>query len=291
MKRIIILFAIAFILGILMRTFAASGLDISVPSLPARGQPFFVSVNSNITVESFHIKWQGIERDIPAIVADNGESSAEFLLPARYDEHGKFTLEVSGKTDGRKLSGSLDIDVADREYEHEELTVDPKFIKVSKENRERAAKERVLAGKAIKTFSTDKLWTIPFARPVQGDISDGYGIRRVFNGKPNSIHSGLDFRAKQGDEIHAVMDGTVVLTADFFYSGRCVFVDHGLGVMTVYMHQSKLLVKKGDKLKTGDVVGLVGATGRVTGPHLHLHLYVQGVAVDPAIPLGIKTDK
>ena len=111
-------------------------------------------------------------------------------------------------------------------------------------------------------------------------MSSSFAGRRVFNGQPRSPHTGTDLRGPTGTPILAVADGVVVLAEAQYYSGNAVFIDHGQGVVSMYGHLSAFAVKKGDKVRRGQVIGKVGATGRVTGPHLHSSLFVQGVAVD-----------
>ena len=124
-------------------------------------------------------------------------------------------------------------------------------------------------------------------RPVPGATTSQYGLRRVFNDQARNPHRGLDLRGGEGDPIHAADDGVVVLVSDHYYGGKTVVVDHGLGVLTAYLHLSGFNVDKGQRVRRGDVIGSVGSTGRVTAPHLHLSLYVMGVSINP-LPLLAK---
>ena len=128
-------------------------------------------------------------------------------------------------------------------------------------------------------------WKLPFTRPVKGTISGSFAARRIFNNVPRSPHLGTDMRGAVGTPILAMADGTVLFAEEQYYSGNAVWIDHGQGVLSMYGHLSKFSVKKGDMVKQGQKIGEVGATGRVTGPHLHLSLYIQGVAVD-AVPFS-----
>ncbi len=145
-------------------------------------------------------------------------------------------------------------------------------------------------GAALNTRSDTRHWNQPLLRPVPGRITSLYGLRRVFNKQPRNPHKGLDFRTAQGDPIAAVEAGTVVLTGDFYYAGKFVVLDHGLGLVSVSMHMSEILAQKGQHVKRGDRIGLVGSTGRVTGPHLHLSMSVLGQSVD-ALPLIAQTEE
>ena len=121
--------------------------------------------------------------------------------------------------------------------------------------------------------------------PVPGEMHGPFGTRRVFNGELQSQHNGADYRAQTGDPIRAAAAGVVRLAKDLFYSGNAVIVDHGAGVFTSYSHLSRIDVKPGDMVTDGQVLGLVGATGRVTGPHLHWGVSINRAMVDPALLL------
>ena len=134
---------------------------------------------------------------------------------------------------------------------------------------------------ALADWLPERHWALPLARPVPGDVSSLFGLKRVFNGQPRGVHRGLDLRGPQGQPVLACADGRVALTGDLYFSGNVVYINHGEGVFTAYLHLSEILVQNGENVRKGQVVGLVGATGRVTGPHLHLSLLVQGESVDP----------
>ena len=129
--------------------------------------------------------------------------------------------------------------------------------------------------------STEKIWQGSFQLPVQSKITSPFGNRRVFNGKLKSYHNGLDFRAPVGTPVFASNSGVVKLAEDLFYSGKVVILDHGNTIFTIYAHLSKIEVKAGRQVEKGQKLGLTGATGRVSGPHLHWGVKVNGTAVNP----------
>ncbi|NLC27523.1 MAG: M23 family metallopeptidase, partial [Campylobacteraceae bacterium] len=132
-----------------------------------------------------------------------------------------------------------------------------------------------------KSFTTKRLWEDDFMVPMKSKITSAYGNARVFNDSLKSYHSGTDFRAAIGTPIYATNDGVVVLSKDRYYAGGSVILDHGEGVYSVYYHLSQTPLALGTKVKKGEKIGLSGASGRVTGPHLHFGFMVQGVPVDP----------
>ncbi len=164
----------------------------------------------------------------------------------------------------------------------EALSVDPRYSAApdsalqARISRESAAAVRVYRG----AHNAPRRWQGPFARPLPGRITSPFGKGRVFNGELRSRHSGTDFDGESGDTIRVVNSGVVALTGSFYYAGNVVYVDHGGGLVTVYMHMSEITVNVGDTVATGDVLGLVGATGRVTGPHLHLQAKYGTVTVN-----------
>ena len=214
------------------------------------------------------------------------------LLPIPLDHAaGKAKITWSAKfADGSTEKGASPITIIKRKYPVQKLTVAPKYVTPDPALKERIDQERKLMGAALNTRSNTRHWTLPMKRPVPGKITSLYGLRRVLNGQPRSAHRGLDFRGEAGSPIMAVANGTVVLTGDFYYAGQFVVVDHGLGVVSISMHMSEIIAKQGQTVNAGDVIGLVGSTGRSTGPHLHLGISVLGQSID-ALPLIMRTEE
>ena len=171
-------------------------------------------------------------------------------------------------------------------YATESLRVDPRTVRVSEKVRLRAARERA---QVVPLFSlrTSPSFTLPLAPPLAGAPPPrNFGTRRLFNGEPRSAHGGVDYRAKAGTPVLATEAGLVVLAAHHFFAGKNVFVDHGDGLLSMYMHLSRIDVKTGQRVARGERLGLSGATGRVTGPHLHFGLRWRGARVDPTLLLA-----
>jgi murein DD-endopeptidase MepM/ murein hydrolase activator NlpD len=185
-------------------------------------------------------------------------------------------------SDGRTRAHREPIEVVEEQYPTTELTVEERYVELSPEDQARADREGAETRAIYDTFTPERFWTQAFQVPVEG-AADGrnFGHRRVFNGQPRAPHSGADLRARTGTPIHAANRGRVVLAKDLFYSGNAVFIDHGYGLFTTYLHLSKIDVAVGDIVERGQQLGLAGATGRVTGPHLHWGVRIVDARVDP----------
>ena len=184
--------------------------------------------------------------------------------------------------DGGRETLAETIEVKGKTFRTTRLTVAPKYVELSPENQARAAAESEEIRAVYAQLTPRKYWTGPFRSPIPG-VTGGrnFGHRRIFNDQPRDAHSGADLRASAGTEILAANTGRVVLAKDYFFNGNSVFIDHGLGVYTMYLHLSKISVEVGDVVKRGQVIGLAGATGRVTGPHLHWGARILDARVDP----------
>ena len=180
----------------------------------------------------------------------------------------------------RDLSRVVEIHAA--HYRTGSLTVAPKFVEPGPEELKRIEAEVQLKAKVFASSAHEPLWEGDFRAPVTAAPTDSFGTRRMFNGKLASIHKGMDFRARVGTPVRAGNSGTVVLARGLYYEGNCVIVDHGLGLFTISMHLSRIDVHESEKVARGALLGLSGATGRVTGPHLHWAVRWEGAYLDPA---------
>lgn len=174
----------------------------------------------------------------------------------------------------------LEIKVKRYKYPSERLYVDKKRIDIKGKDLDRVIKEKAIKKKLYIDSASYYLFDGPFEVPLKSYVTSHYGNRRIFNNKKKSQHLGNDFRAKVGVPIPATNKGRVIYVGDLFFIGKVVIIDHGLDIFTNYGHLSKIKVRKGDLVKKGDIVGLSGRTGRVSGPHLHWGVKVQGHWVD-----------
>ena len=183
------------------------------------------------------------------------------------------------------LSLNTRVTVEYKKYDEQHLTIKNKRkVNPNKQDNERIAAESQRKKKARKQYS-ETVPKVDFIWPVTGRISSIFGLRRFFNEQERRPHSGLDIAADEGTPVMAVADGTVVDTGDFFFSGNMIYLDHGQGIISLYAHLSKISVKPGDTVKQGDIIGNVGQTGRVTGPHLHFAVYANQTLIDPIFML------
>ena len=196
---------------------------------------------------------------------------------------GSYPLSVHVQPAGGKpATCTLQIPVRLGKFATERLHVEKEFVEPNPEQIKRANDERDRLREIFDQITPQKLWTGSFRVPLDGVTTGGnFGKRRILNGQPGSPHSGVDFPASTGTPVHAAQTGQVVLAQELFFSGNTVVVDHGLGIYTFYGHLSAIDVKAGDEVQSGQVLGKVGATGRVTGPHLHWGLTVERARVNP----------
>ena len=187
------------------------------------------------------------------------------------------------QADGLSLNSK--ITVAYKKYDEQHLTIKNKRkVNPNKDDSKRIAAESKRKKKA-KTLFSETRSHVDFIWPVTGRISSIFGLRRFFNEQERRPHGGLDIVADEGTPIKATADGTVIDSGDFFFSGNMIYLDHGQGIISLYAHLSAISVKPGDYVKQGDVIGNVGQTGRVTGPHLHFAIMTNQTAIDPVFML------
>ena len=182
--------------------------------------------------------------------------------------------------DGSTYEQTLSLAVESRSFTSSQMSVAPKYSSPSAEALERIDRERTLIRSVLDTASAEWLIDTPFRAPRPMNITSPYGQARVFNGELRSRHTGLDLKGADGDPVRAAARGRVLIAQELYYSGNGVYLDHGRGVYTGYFHLSKILVEVGEMVEAGQLVGEVGSTGRVTGPHLHWSLWVAGNSLD-----------
>jgi hypothetical protein len=187
----------------------------------------------------------------------------------------------------RPINGKVVI--APRAFPVQRLSLPPGMVDLDPETERRVVAESERLQTLYRTVSPERLWRGPFTRPVGGaEPPSGFGARRVINGKPRAAHGGADYSVPRGTPVVAANAGRVALVADYFFPGRLVAVDHGLGLYTLYFHLDSVAVAEGDRVDRGQPLGTVGATGRATGPHLHFGAQIGSARVDPAVLLALR---
>ena len=202
-----------------------------------------------------------------------------FTEPREYD------LEIS--SNGSTLKQV--VEVIKKEYEVQQLTLPKHMVELSAKDEARAERDQQKMA-AIWPNETGRSWTGDFVNPLEGEIITPFGVRRIINNIPKSPHTGVDVKGNKGDKIIAPNNAVVALVDNQFFAGKALVLNHGQGIYTMFFHLSKVLVKPGQAVKKGDVIALVGSTGRATGPHLHWGARVQGARIDPLELVRLKLE-
>ena len=176
---------------------------------------------------------------------------------------------------------SSELKVLPKTFRTRRLSVDEAFVTPPASAQARITREAEMMAAAWRASAPERLWATAFVRPVPHEANSAFGTRSIFNGKPRNPHGGADFLSPAGTPVAAPAGGRVVIAQDLYYSGNTVIIDHGLGVFSMLAHLSRIDVQAGTSIEAGDRVGLVGATGRVTGPHLHWAVRINDARVDP----------
>jgi murein DD-endopeptidase MepM/ murein hydrolase activator NlpD len=196
---------------------------------------------------------------------------------------GKQTLQVKAAAGSLSPAYATSFDVKAKAYPAQHLKISSAFMQPTAEDIQRNERDQIAIARAKNHWSDEAPANLTLDIPATGRLSARFGLRRVLNGKEGSPHAGLDVAVGTGTPLRAAAAGRVIATGDYFYSGKSVFLDHGQGFITLYIHMSRLDVKEGDSVERGAALGLSGATGRVTGPHLHWAVLLNGVYVDPEL--------
>jgi len=206
---------------------------------------------------------------------------SKMFIPIPLDFKSK---KIEIRQDGAVLSSS---EILNKSYRESRITISNNdFISPGEELQPRIRREYELSQAAKNTFTPIKLKDWAMIKPTKGLISSEFGVRRFINSQPRNRHGGMDIAAPEGTEVLAPLSGEVIIASNFFYKGNVIYINHGAGLVSSYSHLSKIEVKNGDKVKKGDLIGLIGQTGRVTGPHLHWEVYLMGTAINPEIFLA-----
>ncbi len=260
---------------------ARATLRLSSPA-SSQGSLLLVELKSARPLTEVKGDWGG--RSVPFWQEDGREAVHAGLLGVDLEKApGRYELKVTAqKAAGEKIVCSANITVRAGKFATERLRVEKEFVEPNPEQVKRANEERDRLREIFDRVTPERLWNGKFRVPLDGvTAGSNFGKRRILNGNPGSPHGGADLPGTTGTPVHAAQRGRVVLADELFFAGNTVVLDHGLGIYTFYGHLSEISAKVGDILEVGDVLGKVGATGRVTGPHLHWGLTVERARVNP----------
>jgi murein DD-endopeptidase MepM/ murein hydrolase activator NlpD len=268
--------------------FASLFLVLSTPASPAIAASFIAPRAAAVPGGVVTFRLPGAldekpvvkDRDRPVLVARQAEGWIAVLGLGLSTEPGEYHVDVQQPGSNPR---QIAFKVVDKKYRVQQLKVAPGQVNLSPGDEARVTQEREKVRTALEGFSPEAPGTLRLTPPVPGPRSSSFGLRRVFNGESRAPHSGMDIAAPTGTPIKVPLGGRVVDVGSYFFNGNNVVVDHGQGLMTMYCHLSKIRVELGQAVKAGDVLGDVGATGRVTGPHLHWGVILNGASVDPAL--------
>jgi len=201
---------------------------------------------------------------------------------------GGYALSLEGVTlKDAKVFFARKIAIARAHYPTISVRVPTRFTEPNQQQLQQIKQDQALKQERFSRLSPQQEWSGPFLPPVKASVSDVFGTRRVFNGRIQSMHQGLDYAVSSGTQVMALNRGTVILARPLYFEGNCVVLDHGQGLMTMYLHLSEFKVKEGEQVDRGQAIGLSGGTGRATGPHLHVAVRWQGVYLNPATLLSL----
>jgi murein DD-endopeptidase MepM/ murein hydrolase activator NlpD len=273
-----------FVLAAPVLAFSATWTIRTDPVLLLNGAPVLFQVKSPAKLQSLTGTWLGHQLTF----SYDATTRTWFALGGVSIETtpGKYPLLLNGvrSAGNTAVTFTRQLPVARAKYPQikVELTVEKKFTEPTPEQQEQIAEGVKVKDDYLNRVTRDREWSGKFVAPADAATSDVFGSQRIFNGKAQRPHQGLDFRVPTGTPVHAMNDGTVLLARPLYYEGNFVVIDHGQGFLTLYLHLSEFKVKEGDEVKRGQEIGLSGGTGRATGPHLHVAVRWQGTYLDPA---------
>jgi murein DD-endopeptidase MepM/ murein hydrolase activator NlpD len=242
----------------------------------ARGDIILLSIRAG-REEMPRVTW--MNREIALVYSEAAGAWQGFLASDLNQKKGtyKATLRMPSSDIGK----TFDIRVIDKDYGVRNLTLPREKVELDAESLKRVKAETAVVSALWSAPEPAPAWSGIFLMPVDGDVAGTFGKRSVINNLERSPHTGVDQRGDAGTAVRAINNGRVVLIADHFFTGNSIFLDHGGGIISMYFHLNKVIVKEGDVIIKGQTIGLVGATGRVTGPHLHWGIRVNGARVNP----------
>ena len=256
------------------------------------GEAFLVKVSSNKEMKS--VKGKVFEKYLTFYMEDNNTNVSYGIGGIRIGtQPGRYPLQLNViYKDGRNEDILLSLNIKEKEFDLQKLTLNKSYVNLSAINLERVKKEKDELNNIFHNVTTEKLFFSNFGMPLTKNIpSTRFGLRRLINGEKRKPHTGLDLKGSEGTPVHASNRGRIALAKDLFFTGKTIIIDHGLGIYSLYAHLSKTFVKEGALVGKGKLVGHIGSTGRVTGPHLHWAVKIGETSVDPVSLLDLDLSK
>jgi len=258
------------------------------PARVVNGAPVLFRVTTPQPMRALSGKW--LEHEISFTFDATQKAWFGLAGSSQETKPGIYPIELHAETNsGQPFTYKKGIRVLRQRYPKVSvLKVPGRYTAPDPEQLRLIAHDKEVKAEAFKTVTAEREWKGPFQRPVAAQISDVFGVQRVFNGAVQSTHQGLDFRVPTGTPVAAVNSGTVILAKPLYFEGNCIVIDHGQGLLTLYLHLSEMRVKEGERVVKGQQIGLSGGTGRATGCHLHLAVRWQGIYLNPAGLLALR---
>jgi len=256
---------------------ALSEVDVSFSSeTSARGDLILITIKAD-KGDNPRVNW--MDKEIALIFDRTRASWKGFIATDLNQKAGAYKVLVQAPSSG--FEKSFDIKVTDKDYGVRNLTIPKEKVELDSDTLERVKSEAAVVKTLWDADPTSPEWNEAFLIPVDSSVVGAFGRKSIINNLERSPHTGVDLRGGTGTPVKATNNGRVILVADHFFTGNALYVDHGGGIISMYFHLDKVLVKDGDKIKRGQVIGLIGATGRATGPHLHWGVRINGSRVNP----------
>ena len=259
------------------------------PAKLVRGSPVLFQVRTPAGVSQLSGKWLGHEIKFEPLANKRG-FYALAGIPVE-TAAGSYDLELQGTRRNGEFKLVKKVRIAPAHYPRVAITVSKQFTEPNPEQLKQIAADKQVKKDVFSRTGPEQQWAGNFEPPVNAPTSGVFGTERVFNGEVKSRHLGLDYAAPAGTPVHAINAGTVLLAQKLYFEGGFIVIDHGQGLMSLYLHLSDFKVKEGDAVTTGEVIAQSGASGRATGAHLHLAVRWQGVYLDPAVVLHLAVPK
>ncbi len=257
------------------------------PSKLSNGSPIIFQIAPPTHLKSLTAKW--LDHEVYFAFDPRNKKWLGFAGVSLETKAGKYPMQLSGVTSkGTKISFTRQIAITRGKYTSIAVTVGKQFTQPDSEQLKKAAEDKTFKQETFARVNPLREWSGKFDPPVIARTSDVFGTQRTFNGEVQSTHQGLDFAVPTGTPVVAVNSGTVLVARPLFFEGNCVMLDHGQGLLSIYMHLSEFKVKEGEHVVRGQIIGVSGGTGRASGPHLHLAIRWEGLYLDPAILLKLK---